>query len=151
HRGRTQEFGAVDAVIDAYEKQFRALDGIQSPKPSRTESPSTDSSLISVSLGGDCRNGIIDTGQTLRVRIVARLGPAAIRDGVAVAVILNRTDNPKCHAVNSHMDGQEFFPLGGSEYGISLIVHDLPLLSGEYNLLVCLSHPNSVHFYDYWR
>ena len=110
-----------------------------------------DSCLLSVSLDGDCRNGLIETGQTLRVHIAARLGPRAIGDGVTVAVCFTRADNVKCHSVNSCVNRQCLYPLGGSKYGISLVVPDLPLLSGEYTLLITLCHPNNVHFYDYWK
>jgi len=151
HRGRPEAFGAADNVIDAYQEYVRALDANDSSRAPGVQAVSTDSCLTSVTLGGDCRDGLIETGQTLRVRVVARLGRMAIEAGVAVAIIFNREDNVKCHAVNSYLDREHLYLLAGSEYGISLVIHDLPLLSGKYTLLVSLCHPNSVHFYDYWR
>jgi len=155
--GRMEAFDAVDTVIDAYQEYVRALDGDEpslgtdSTSSPRPQAVSMDSCLLSVSLDGDCRNGLIETGQTLRVHIAARLGPRAIGDGVTVAVCFTRADNVKCHSVNSCVNRQCLYPLGGSKYGISLVVPDLPLLSGEYTLLITLCHPNNVHFYDYWK
>jgi lipopolysaccharide transport system ATP-binding protein len=157
-QGRLEALDRVETVIDAYQKYVRSLDGAEDPPPGavqperpRYKRAGVESSIVSVSLDGDLRDGVIETGKTLRVRLVVRLGSKVVSDGVGVAVAFIRSDNVYCHAVNSFVDGAQLFPLSGEERGISLVVPELPLLTGEYTLLVSLCHANNVHFYDYWR
>ena len=49
------------------------------------------------------------------------------------------------------MDNFELQPLSDREYGVSFVVEELPLLSGEYSLQVGLLDSNGVHVYDLWK
>lgn len=104
-----------------------------------------DNYIREASLGGDVRNGVIETGCRLELRIIAELNEAAWRDGIHVGVLIVRNDAVWCYGVSTKMEGMAtgLFPLGGNSYGASFIIDHLSLLSGQYSFTLALMDARS--------
>jgi lipopolysaccharide transport system ATP-binding protein len=151
NKGTIEMSGKTSRVIESYRLREPSIDGLSigaaSPRESRLGG---DTFLSEVRLGGEFREGMIQTGARLEIFVAARLTDEAWNDGAAVCIDIRRKDNVICHAVNSSSDGVDMQPLGGGDYGIVLVIDELPLLSGSYNLMIYLVHKNLIHVYDYW-
>jgi len=156
--GQPAMLGATQPVLKAYQDHIRARDAVSAGEiradaaaPAKRQRPD-DNHLIEVTLGGDCHEGQVETGGTLKVRIVARLSEAALRDGAHPALVIVRNDAVWCYGVSTKMDGLAagFHPLGNGEYCVTFVIDQLPLLSGQYSLIVAIKDEHSPHFYDSW-
>lgn len=151
--GRPAMLAASPNVVDAYQDHARARDaeaGPALPESADAAQHLTENYLKEITIGGDCRNGIIETGGTLELRILARLSDAVYRDGIHVALLIVRSDAVWCYGVMSKWDGLSngLYPLGAQgDYGIRFIVEHLPLLAGEYSFTVSLMDDRSPHVY----
>jgi len=157
--GQPVILAATRTTLDAYQDHVRARDVQPRAGPLRTESAQParhrqprDTFLREVALGGDCHDGVIQTGGTLEIRIVAQLTDNARREGVHVAVLIIRNDAVWCYGSTTKIDGlaQGLYALRGDEYGVNFVIDKLPLLSGQYSLTVALLDAASPHNYDYW-
>jgi lipopolysaccharide transport system ATP-binding protein len=154
--GHPAMLAATQPVLKAYEDHVRACNvessgtvGHDQPAPSERQPPA-DNCLREVLLDGDCRAGHLDTGGTLKLRVVARLTPEAHRDGVHVVVLIIRNDAVWCYGAATTTDGIEgLYALGGDEYGVTFVIDDVPLLSGQYSFTVALMDDRSPHTYDF--
>ena len=145
-------------TLKAYEDYVRTRDGDttradaeKSAAGSRREHPS-DNYLCDAVLGGDCAGGEIATGGRLELTVIARLTDAAHADGVNVGVVMIRNDGVWAYGASSKNDGHDgqLTPMGDGLYGVTFVVDDLPLLSGEFSFLIALHDLNSPHMYHYW-
>ena len=154
--GLAEMFGSPTEVTEAYLDYVRALDGEEaedSPGVDKKVKVKTsgDSYIRDVSLAGDCRDGTIENGGTLRVRVVARLSRTAREEGVNMAVQIVRNDRLQCYGVSTQIDGAQMYPLEGDDYGVALVFDKLALLSGRYTLDVFLMDSKAIHSYDIWK
>ncbi|MGH7449862.1 MAG: Wzt carbohydrate-binding domain-containing protein, partial [bacterium] len=156
HEGRIEMLGSTMSVLDSYQDYVRLRDSEQAALK-RDEALvegkklGEETCLREVTLGGDCRDGVIETGGALKIRIVARLAPAAQKEGVHVGIVFVRNDMTICYGVNTKMDelgDAVLYPLQGDEYGISFVLENLSLLAGEYHVSVFLSDLSGLHNYD---
>jgi len=151
NKGKIEMSGKTSRVIESYRMRQPSIDGLAVVEAStRTSRFGGDMFLSEVKLGGDYCEGMIQTGGSLEIFISARLTREAWKDGVGVCIDIRRKDNVSCHALNSIRDGVDMQPLGGGEYAIVGVIDALPLLSGSYDLMICLVHKNLIHVYDYW-
>ena len=153
--GRPAMFGPTADVLDAYQDYIRAREaattGTAAPEASQEDRIyGGDTCLLDVALGGDCHDGVIDSGGNLVVTVRARLSADARRDGVHIGILVLRNDLEWCYGVSSKMDGiaDAWTALGGDEYGIRMTFDQLPLLGGQYSLRVALLDKVSPHLYD---
>ncbi|EHP38500.1 ABC transporter [Cupriavidus basilensis OR16] len=155
HEGRPRMLADTESVLKAYRDYGRAMDA--SSAPSATEAVSSNQRkqaagnyLQEVSVDGSIKDGIIETGGWLELRVVAELTDAAWHEGVHLGVLIVRNDAVWCFGVSTKMDGMTsgFHSLGGNSYGASFIVDDLPLLSGQYSFTVALMDDRSPLIYD---
>ncbi len=155
--GRPAMFGRTTDVLEAYQDYIRAQEGTATEVKdlaSLTEDQPPlggDTCLRSVELGGDCRDGLIASGETLTVSIRARVTSAARSGGVHVGLLITRNDRIWSYGVSTKMDGlgaNGLSPLGRDEFGIRMVLEDLPLLAGQYSVTVALLDNGSPHVYD---
>jgi lipopolysaccharide transport system ATP-binding protein len=151
NNGRIEMSGETSHVVESYRMRESSIAGrateAASPRDIRFGG---DTFLSEVRLGGECCKGTIRTGDRLEIFVTAQLTREAWKDGAALSIEIRRTDNVVCHSVNNDVDGVDMRPLGNGKYGIVLVIDELPLLSGVYDLMICLVHKNLVHCYDYW-
>ena len=156
-KGRPEMLGPTIEVTEGYQDYERSLDAEDTPETANTTELSEkrfggDTCLREVTLGGDCRDGIIETGGTFMVRVVVRLAPTVRTEGAHLAVIITRNDGMQCYGVSTEMDGVELYSLSGrGEFGINFVVEELLLLTGQYSLEIALLDDNGVHVYDFWK
>jgi len=155
--GQPAMFGRTADVLEAYQDHVRAKEGTateaQTLASLAEDRPPLggDTCLRSVELGGDCRNGLIASGETLTVSIRARIAASAQQSGVHVGLLVMRNDRVWSYGVSTKMDGlaaNSLTPLGGDEFGIRMVFEDLPLLAGQYSLTAALLDKDSPHVYD---
>lgn len=154
--GRMEMFGEALEVTDRYQDYTRKLDsGVQDAPVEDVEAvpepACRNSYIVEATVGGDCRNGLIEVGGQLTVRMVARLSAAAVRDGAHLGLLLQRNDRIWCYGVSTLMDGISLRHLDGNDYGVCFVVDRLPLLAGEYSIDVGLIDNTGLHIYEYWR
>ena len=159
HEGQPKMLAETQSVLKAYQDYVREKDAPSSPSPSSAQTASsierkhaTENYLREVSLAGDIRDGSIETGGRLELRVIAEIANAAWRDGVHLGVLIVRNDAVWCYGISTKMEGMAtgLHPLGGKSYGASFIVDDLPLLSGQYSFTVALMDDRSPLIYDTW-
>jgi lipopolysaccharide transport system ATP-binding protein len=157
--GQPAMLAATQPVLKAYQDYVRARDAETSPVQTRATAPDvvkrervSDSYLKEVTLGGDCERGLLHTGGTLAVNVIAYVTPEAYREGVHIGVLLIRNDAVWCYGVSTQMDNlpPTLHRTGDNEYGIALVMDAVPLLSGEYTFTVALMDARSPHVYDSW-
>lgn len=150
--------GPTMEVVEEYQNYLRSKDAETGSGSSEDEVPQAEEQrfggethIREVALGGDCRDGTIETGQTFEARVVVRVAPTAQEEGVQIAMLILRNDMLRCYGVSTEMDGFDLEPLSDGEVGVRLVVEDLPLLAGEYSLQVILLDRKGVHVYDLWK
>jgi lipopolysaccharide transport system ATP-binding protein len=154
--GQPAMLAAAGPVLKAYQDYVRARDAETTTfAPSGTPTTTRKSEkafLTSVTLGGDCRDGFIQTGQTLILNVAAQVTAAARRDGIHVGVVLTRNDAVWCYGTSTKIDGEHtgIYHLSDTDCGITFVVEKLPLLSGQYRVTVALLDARTSHPYDYW-
>jgi lipopolysaccharide transport system ATP-binding protein len=157
--GRATMVGPTGDVLKEYQDFVRARDGESRATPLRASTAQGDprfggsgpgNVITSVRLGGDCRNGVIETGGQLVITIMVRLDTPARRDEAHLGVLIVRNDATWCYGVTAEGDGVApvLWPLGSGDFGAKFIIDELPLLSGEYSLTVALMDTKSPHVYD---
>jgi lipopolysaccharide transport system ATP-binding protein len=151
--GRPAMLAGAEPVLKAYQDHVRERDGA-SAEPERQAQPvrPKENCIRAVTLGGDCQDGVIETGRRLEVRVSVQLSANTAPETVHLGILLIRNDAVWCYGVSTKMDGLSS-PLvltGGNEYGVAWIVDDLPLLSGQYSFTVGLMDNQSPHLYDTW-
>jgi lipopolysaccharide transport system ATP-binding protein len=152
--GHPAMLAAAETVLKAYEDHVRArnaeTNGIKRDEPAFTsQSRPTENYLREVALSGDCRDGHVETGGTLKLRIIAHLTEAARRDGAHVVVLIVRNDGVWCYGIKSDGLREGLFALGGDDYGVTFVIERVPLLSGLFSFTVALMDSCSPHAYDY--
>jgi len=155
--GRPAMLAETLNTLKAYEEYVRLRDGApgaskaQEPAGARREHP-TENYLCDAVLGGDCVGGEIATGGRLELTVIASLTERAHADGVNVGVVIIRNDGVWACGASTRNDGYggQLHPLGDDRYGVTFVVDDLPLLSGQFSFLVALHDLNSPHLYHYW-
>lgn len=157
--GRTEMLGPTMGVTESYQDYERSRDaGIALPPSSGAPEADdservccSESHLLEITLGGDCQNGVIQTGETFVLRVVARLSPTTVAEGAHVGILIVRNDRIWCYGVSTEMDGCAIYPLGGDKYGVNFVVEELTLLAGQYSMEVGLLDKAGVHVYDHWK
>ena len=150
--------GPTMEVIEEYQNYERSRDAEPATVSGELDAPPAEGSrfggdthLGEVTLGGDCHEGAIVTGQTLKILVLARVAPASRAEGLHVGIVIVRNDMLRCYGVSTEIDEFELEPLADGEYGVSFVVEELPLLAGQYSLQVGLLDGNGVHVYDLWK
>jgi lipopolysaccharide transport system ATP-binding protein len=161
HGGQPKMLADTQSVLKAYKDYAREKDASSAPSPAAAAAEVTSSSqrkhaadsyLREVLLGGEVREGTIETGGRLELRVIAEIADAAWREGVHCGVLIVRNDAVWCYGISTKMEGMTsgLHPLGGNSYGVNFIVDDLPLLSGQYSFTVALLDDRSPLVYDTW-
>lgn len=156
--GQPAMLGPTMEVIEEYQDYARSRDADTESVSLQPDSAQPEGQrfggethLREVTLGGDCRHGAIETGQTLKIRVVARVAPAAKVEGVHVGIRICRNDKLVCYGVSTEMDNIELQSLTENDHGVSFVVEELPLLAGCYSVEVVLLDKKGVHIYDLWK
>ena len=150
NNGRIEMSGNASDVVESYRMRGPSIGATAEALSPRDYRFGGDTFLSEVTLGGECRKGTIRTGDRLEIFVTAQLTRESWKDGAAVSINIRGGDNVICHSVNNYVDGVDMQPLGNGKYGIVLVIDELRLLSGVYDLMICLVHKNLVHCYDYW-
>ena len=151
--GQLEMLGPTMEVAECYQDYERGLDGDtwsdSHTEPATPVLPTRDATRLSeVSLGGDCRDGTIQSGERLTVRIVARLDPKD-PDDAHIGLKIVRNDGVFCYGLSTEMDHQALYPMSGGEYGVTFVVERLPLLAGQYRVDVGVLDGNGLHPYAF--
>ena len=153
--GRVEMLGPTAEITEAYQDYIRSRDGQAALPadlpPALPEKAFSDSHLLEVILEGDLKDGVIGTGGKMTVRVKAVLSPAAEAEGAHLGILFVRNDNIWCYGVGTKMNDAVLYPLGKGQYGISLLLDELPLLAGQYSLEVVLFDGTAMHAYDHWK
>ncbi len=144
--GQIELMGDTDKVVDAYRDSMKHPD-YTGPLSERQNHHSGSDYLHDISLEGDIRNGVIPSGGSLTVRVTVRLERVTFEKGVHIGVIISRKDKVQCSCVTTAMDGTVIKHLGVDDYGILLILEDLPLLAGQYALEAFLCNDKGEKLY----
>ena len=150
-RGRPKMYGQTQLVLDAYEAYSMKRDA-ETALTGKRQQP-TVNYLKHAWLGGDFRDGEIRTGGTLKLHLTVRLDEATFREGVIAAVVIYRSDGLRCYATSTKTDEvvEAVYPLGDREYGVTFVVDELPLMSGDYTFIVALQDYRTSHTFDLIR
>ena len=149
--GRPKMYGEANSVVQAYQDAVQLREA-EAPTARTTERRiPTQNFLKQVSLGGDFVGNEIQTGGTLRLRVVAGLSETVFREGTSVAVVILREDGLRCYGTSAKIEGvaDSMYPIGDDEYGVTFVIDVLPLLAGNYSFLVSLQDFASPHTYDW--
>src|SRR5262249_32022890 len=132
HKGKPQMLGPTETVVDCYEDYSRALDarnGVRLRETYRRGMGSSSllgaSRILDVTLGGDCRSGMMETGGTLKVHVKVQLDPGVSPADVDLRVTIVRNDGVECYSVPASMDGAALEPIGRGEFGITFVAEEL--------------------------
>jgi lipopolysaccharide transport system ATP-binding protein len=149
--GRPAMLGDSQEVLSAYQDAVRRQDEETDSHSRGQRTAPTMNCLRDVAVGGDIRGGTFVTGGRLELRITARLAKATRNDGVFIAVLLLRSDGLRCYGTTTRADGVSdgIYSLGGDEYGVTLVIDELPLLGGNYSFTIALQDMRSPHTYDH--
>lgn len=102
-----------------------------------------------VTLGGDCREGVIPIEGCLLIQVTVILRPKVQEEGAHLVIVINREDGIQCYGVSTEYDDESLYRINDEEYGIVFVIDNLPLMSGQYNLDVVLLDNHAVLRYDY--
>ena len=150
--GRPAMLGSAMEVTEGYQDYVRARDGETAAQDTvepgvQPEASVGASQICEVELDGECRDGVIESGGTLVLRIVASLEPDD-RGNAHVGLRIGRNDGVWCYGVSTEMDQGTLYPLGGSRYGVTFVVEKLPLLAGEYTIDVGLANEAGIPYHN---
>ncbi len=160
HNGRPEMIGPTKRVIERYQDYERSRD-TETKKTSINKNKTLvegkksggDTHLCEVKLDGDCHNGTIMTGETLKIRITASLSTEARAEGVDMGIVIVRNDMVECYGVSTsdEMNGSAMYQIAEDKYGICFVVEKLPLLAGLYSLNIGLFDSKGLHVYDFQK
>ena len=149
--GRLEMLGPTMDVVESYQDYERARDAKTAADLSEQtsqEQPPGHAHLCDVTIDGDCRDGTIDSGGTLAVRVVAHLAQHA-RNDAHIGLLIVRNDEVCCYGVSTAMDDFTPYPMGAGKYGVTFVVDRLPLLAGEYRVDAVLLDGSAMHPYEF--
>jgi lipopolysaccharide transport system ATP-binding protein len=149
--GLPKKFGESHPVKEAYLANLRRHEAESPVTRTRERQVPAQNFLKQVVLEGDLVGNEIQTGGTLRLRIVASLTEEARRDGTNVGFQITRDDGLRCYGSTTTIDRvvEPMHPIGNGDYGITVVIDSLPLLAGDYSFLVSLQDRASMHTYDW--
>jgi len=111
---------------------------------------SMENCLETLRLGGDFRDGEIESGGTLKLHMTIRLTETAHHEGVNVSLLILRKDGLTCWGGYTTI-AESASSLGEGRYGVTFVAEDLPLIIGDYDFTVVLRDFRSPHIYDVRR
>jgi ABC-type polysaccharide/polyol phosphate transport system ATPase subunit len=148
--GRVMRYGPSVDVVHDYEQFLLQVDREQktaegAPEAERTLSPVRFRELVVCDRSGRPRD-LFERGEDIHVRI--RVHAEDARQPVHVMVGVHRSaDDFSCFAVGTHPDGEP--PLSGAhEYELTVQLHDVPLLRGEYSIIAFVGDENAMTVFD---
>jgi lipopolysaccharide transport system ATP-binding protein len=149
--GRPRMYEDALAVVEQYQDSSRRSDAGAPIETKTARRVLTSNYLKDVSLGGDVVGGEIRSGGVFRVRVTASLSQTAAREGMSVAVVINRADGLKCYGTSTKVDGvtDRLSPIGEDNFAVTFVIDALPLLAGRYSLVVALQDVSSPHTFDW--
>lgn len=149
--GQPKLYAETPAVVEAYQGTVRAQSATAAADHPGAGGARGPNYLDTIALEGDILDGVITHGGRLVLRIVVRLSEQTFREGVDLAVVVEREDGLRCYGASTKTDGidEALSPLGGDAYGLSFEIDDLPLMSGNYHFTVALQDRRSPHTYDH--
>jgi lipopolysaccharide transport system ATP-binding protein len=154
--GRASMLGPTADVLAVYQDYVRAQDrasdlGREAAPPAAADATTGDNRILDVQVHGDRGDALFETGDRLDLHIRAKLTPAAVRDGVHVALVIVRNDGLWCYGVKSPDSDRscQFAPTPSGAYAMSFVIPRLPLLAGKYSFTVGLMDDRSPHAYDH--
>jgi lipopolysaccharide transport system ATP-binding protein len=146
--GRPRMFGESQQVREAYLSSFKKAEA-ESPAEAPRRVPALNF-LKEVSLvGGSAPE--FESGDQIRLRIVATLTDSAFREGISVAVVIVRNDGVRCYGTSTRVDDAAdcLTLIREGDYGVTFVIDAVPLLAGNYFFLVALQDHTSSHSYDW--
>lgn len=150
--GRPAMLADTASVLKAYQDHERQRDGdlLETAPEAPAAGRRLGTVLREVTLGGDARDGVVDTGARLTLRITADVSEQAWRDGVHVGILIVRNDAVWCYGISTKMDGlaSGMQRLDGSLCAVTFVIDKLPLLSGQYSFTVALMDDLSPLVFD---
>jgi len=153
-KGQVQMMGAAHDVLDAYQDNNRGLTPPKTQKKIKKTviAPPTDAQkqtwIKEIALNHKQEKPVYITGERFIVEAyITHQGSEPIND-VHIGIIIKRNDGIQCYGASTAIENIELHLLEPSQYGISYVIEDLPLLSGEYALEIWLIDQSNVHIYD---
>lgn len=152
HEGQIMRFGDSVDVVHEYERflmsqdvKFAEAEKVSEEKEIERSSPVRIRSVETVDAQG-APSTVFATGEDIRVRIVVESEDPRLSLHLMLGV--NRAaDEMQCFAVGTHSDNLP--PLRGKRsYEICLTLHDVPLLRGDYSLVLFAGDESAMHVYD---
>jgi lipopolysaccharide transport system ATP-binding protein len=146
--GRLEMLGPTIEVTNCYQDYQRGLDGeSHETRPPPRVVDEKESFIRTVTLGGDCIDGTIDSNGRLELTMKARIEPA-MRGRAHFGIRIRRNDGVWCYGVTTELDSENLRHIEADLYGIKFVVDRLPLLAGEYEVDVYLLDATGVYRFD---
>ncbi|MBW3564947.1 MAG: ABC transporter ATP-binding protein [Acidobacteria bacterium] len=146
--GKVRRLGKTIDVVHEYE-EFLLEQNRTTPEDSAEKTPAVSPVRIrSVELGPPSggETTVFSTGDDLVVRVVIESDDASTPIHI-LAAFDRSADEIQCFAVGTHFD--EMAPLSGRNlYTIELRIDSLPLVRGDYDVVVFAGDEHGVHIYD---
>lgn len=148
-RGHLRRFGPSVDVVHEYESFLLEQDNLhQSAAPPSDElsiSPITIREIAISDASGN-RRGVFQSGDSVHVTVTVH--SELPRQPLHLMVgVLRAADEMQCFAVGTHQDGVAPF-VGQSEYHILVDLAQVPLVRGDYGVVVYLGDENAMHVFD---
>lgn len=146
--GRIEALGPVDEVVHRYEA-FLSAKARQLPQQERQVDPArTPARLKTVRLFDGAPFGALKSGTGLEVEVDWHSEDPKLAFHVAIAV--DRNDGVQVCTFSTRHDGRP--PLSGrQDYRLRLVVPQLPMVRGAYELVIFLLDESALHVYDQRR
>lgn len=147
--GTVMRFGPSLEVVHDYETLLLHRDqqnpGTETPDPERPPSPVRFEEVLVCDSSGESRD-LFARGEDINVRL--RIHSDLPEQPLHVIVGVHRTaDDLQCFAVGTHADG--LAPISGSsEYEVTVTLAAVPLLRGDYSLLIFVGDENAMTVFD---
>lgn len=146
--GKLEMLGPTIEVTNHYQDYQRGLDGESNQiRPPQRVVDEKETFIRTVTLGGDCIDGTIDSNGRLELTMKARLEPA-MKGRAHFGIRIRRNDGVWCYGVTTELDREKLRHVEEDLYGIKLVVEPLPLLAGEYEVDVYLLDATGVYRFD---
>ena|SRR5687768_12136171 len=148
-RGRLRRFGPSIDVVHEYESHLLEQDHESESRQTRSEdaisSPIRIRDITLTDAVGN-RKSVYRSGDDIHIEIT--IDSELPKQPIHVMVgVVRAADEMQCFAMGTHQDGVEPFA-GQPEYRIVVKLHNVPLVRGDYGLVVYVGDENAMHVFD---